>query len=61
MAQLEAKNLTSVTYIQGKSLMQRTSYGVCSATVSSRYLKEKMLVWLRLLANEFAPIPADIV
>ena len=26
---------------------------VCSATLSSRYHKEKMLVWLRLVANEF--------
>lgn len=33
---------------------RRVSHGVCNVAVSSRYLKEKMIVWLRLLAEEFA-------
>lgn len=32
---------------------------VCTATLSSRYLKEKMLVWLRLVASEFGEIDAE--
>ena len=32
---------------------------VCTATLSSRYLKEKMLVWLRLVASEFSETEAE--
>lgn len=32
----------------------RLAYGLCNTVVSSRYLKEKMLVWLRLVTAEFA-------
>lgn len=35
-------------YIKGKNPTKRLSYGVCNIYVSSRELKEKMLVWLDL-------------
>ncbi len=35
-------------YIQGKHPTKRLSYGVCNIYVSSRELKEKMMVWLDL-------------
>jgi hypothetical protein len=47
-------NFRKSMYLIGRQRPKRQSYGVCSLTVSSRYLKEKMLLWLRLLAEESA-------
>lgn len=49
-------HFTKSVTIVGKHKTKKLSYGVCTVFVSSRYLKEKMLVWLRLLADDFAPI-----
>ncbi|MEK7148973.1 MAG: hypothetical protein AAB796_01045, partial [Patescibacteria group bacterium] len=34
-------------YIQGRHKTKRLHSGICTITVSSRQLKEKMLVWIR--------------
>ncbi len=39
--------------IQGKHQKRKLSYGVCSISVSDKYLKKKILVWLDLFAREF--------
>jgi hypothetical protein len=46
--------------VKGRHKTKKLTYGVCYVVVSSRYLKEKMLVWLRLLGQEF-PKNADMV
>jgi hypothetical protein len=53
-------NFSKSVYIQGRHKSKRVSYGVCTVTVSSRYLKEKVLVWLRLLADDLAPISTGV-
>jgi hypothetical protein len=40
------------TILQGREKTKRLEYGICSVGISSRYLKEKMLVWLKLLKDE---------
>lgn len=45
-------NFKKSMVIQGRHKTKRLSYGVGNVVVSSRYLKEKMLIWLRLLAEE---------
>lgn len=40
--------------IKGRHSTKRLSYGVCNVNVSSRELKEKMLVWINLAQNELA-------
>ena len=46
------ENFTKTMFIKGRHKTKRLSYGVCNLVVSSRYLKEKMLVWLRLIGRE---------
>lgn len=51
-------NFRKSMVIQGRHKTKRLSYGVCSVVVSSRYLKEKMLLWLRLISEEkFVAMP----
>jgi len=38
--------------LKGKEKTKRLEYGICNVGISSRYLKEKMLVWLKLLKDE---------
>lgn len=38
--------------IQGRHKVNRVSFGVCNLGFSSRYFKEKMIIWLRLLPKE---------
>lgn len=45
-------NFTKSTLIQGRHKVRRLTWGVCMVTVSSAYLKEKMLVWLKMLPGE---------
>lgn len=42
------KIIRKIKIINGKHKTKRLHYGVCTVVVSSRYLKEKMLVWLSL-------------
>lgn len=39
-------------YIQGRHKTKRSPYGVCTLCITSRYLKEKMLVWLELFRSD---------
>ena len=48
---LSKESFTKSTYIKGKHGSRRLKYGVCTVSFSSRYLKEKMLVWIRLLSQ----------
>ncbi len=45
-------NFNKSIVIQGRHKTRRVRYGVCTVGVSSRYLKQKMLVWLNLLPEE---------
>ena len=42
-------NFTKCVTITGRHATRRVKYGVCTVGISSRYLKEKMLIWLQLL------------
>ncbi|MES2202958.1 MAG: hypothetical protein V4474_01385 [Patescibacteria group bacterium] len=52
------ENFKKATFIRGRHPTKRNGYGICSIVVSSRFFKEKMLVWLRLIAEE---MNADMV
>ena len=51
---LPRKNFNKCVTIQGRHRTRRIKYGVCTVGISSRYLKEKMCVWLSLLPKELA-------
>lgn len=51
---LQANNFTKSTTIIGKHKKRKVQHGVCSLVFSSRFLKEKMLVWIRLMAEELS-------
>ncbi len=40
--------------ITGKSANKRLPFGVCNVVVSSAYLKRKILIWIKMLANDLA-------
>lgn len=44
-------NFTKSITIQGRHKTNRLSYGVANISYSSRYLKEKMLIWIDLLSK----------
>ncbi len=46
-------NFRKAVFIKGRHPTKRNKYGVCSIVVPSRFFKEKMLLWLRLIAEEF--------
>jgi hypothetical protein len=46
-------NFKKATFIQGRHPIKKNPYGVCAIYISSRFLKEKMLVWLKLISKEF--------
>ncbi len=46
-------NFHRATVMRSRTAVRQSPYGVCSVVVSSRFLKEKMLVWLRLISQEF--------
>ena len=48
------QNFRKSMYIKGRHPTKRLSYGVCNIVVSSRYLKEKILVWLSLINQEYS-------
>jgi hypothetical protein len=48
---LSDSNFTKSITIQGRHKTNRLSYGVANISYSSRYLKEKMLVWIDLLSK----------
>ena len=49
---LTSKNFNKSVVIKGRHKTRRVTQGVCNITVSSKYLKIKMLEWLNLLAQE---------
>lgn len=46
---LKEQNFIKSTIINGRHKTRRLQYGICNATVSSTYLKTKLLVWLKLM------------
>lgn len=50
---LPPDNFTKSIIIKGRRSSQEKHFGMCNIAVSSRYLKEKMLIWLNLLKDEF--------
>lgn len=53
-AKIPLQSFTKSTFIRKNKGKDSPISSVCTATHSSRYLKEKMLVWLRLQGEEFA-------
>lgn len=51
-SELPLSQFTKSVRVQGRHRTNRLSWGVCLVTVSSTYLKEKMLEWLKLLPGE---------
>lgn len=49
---LPSVNFGKSTVIQGRHKTRRLRHGVCTVGVSSKYLKQKMLVWLDLLPDQ---------
>jgi glycosyltransferase involved in cell wall biosynthesis len=50
---LSRKNFTKSIMIQGRHKTKKVVHGICTLSYSSRFLKEKMLVWMSLLAEDF--------
>lgn len=46
---LRKRNFTKSIIIQGRHKTRRVHFGVCNVGVSSKYLKQKLSVWLQLL------------
>lgn len=46
---LHEGNFNKSVVIRGRHKTRRLQYGVCNITISSAYLKEKMMIWLSLL------------
>lgn len=51
---LSKSNFTKSIVIQGRHKTRRVQYGICTLTFSSRFLKEKMLIWISLFGKELA-------
>lgn len=51
-ANIPIQSFTKSTFRRKKGTNPLLPSSICTATVSSRYLKEKMLVWLRLVAQD---------
>ncbi|MCR4279175.1 MAG: hypothetical protein NUV78_00345 [Candidatus Zambryskibacteria bacterium] len=49
---LSRSNFTKSIVIQGRHKTRRVQYGICTLNFSSRFLKEKMLIWMRLAAED---------
>jgi hypothetical protein len=49
---LNRKNFTKSIMIKGRHKTRKVSSGICTVSYSSRFLKEKMLVWMSLLAED---------
>jgi hypothetical protein len=49
---LSRKNFTKSIMIKGRHKTKRVNYGICTLGYSSRFLKEKMLIWMNLLAKD---------
>lgn len=49
---LPLNQFANVVWIKGRHKTKRTMNGICSLHITSRYLKEKMLVWLELFSKE---------
>ncbi len=49
---IPSQNFTKCVTIQGRHKVRRLTWGVCIVTVSSTYLKEKVLTWVKLLPKE---------
>ncbi len=49
---LSRKNFTKSIMIQGRHKSRRVNNGICTLSYSSRFLKEKMLIWMSLLAQD---------
>ncbi|KKW10999.1 MAG: hypothetical protein UY50_C0023G0045 [Parcubacteria group bacterium GW2011_GWA2_49_9] len=58
---LQDDNFFQSIRIEGKSRVRRLNYGVCNVSISNRYFKEKMLIWLTLASKHFANSEAGIV
>lgn len=48
---MKLENFRKSVIIQGRHKTRRLSYGVCSVGITSRYLSEKMDVWLKLMPD----------
>ncbi len=51
---LKYDQFTKSMVIKGRSPVKKLSYGVCNMGVSSAYLKNKILKWIELLAEDIA-------
>ena len=49
---LDIRNFTKSIVIRGKHKTKRVSHGICTLNFSSRFLKEKMLIWMSLMADD---------
>lgn len=52
-SELLEKNFNKSILIQGRHKTRRLTYGVCTITVSSTYLKRKIDIWLQMLPQAF--------
>ena|SRR3989344_7124556 len=53
---LSRKNFTKSIMIQGRHKTRKVTNGICTISYSSRFLKEKMLIWMSLIAEELLKI-----
>ena len=55
------ENFTKSMYIKGKNSKNPLKYGICTVNYSSRFLKEKMIIWIGLLSKYLLIEKADVV
>ena len=53
VSSIPVEQFYKVQYIKGKHPTKRSEWGICSIVINSRALKEKMKVWIGLLAKEY--------
>lgn len=53
LTNIPLSNFNKSSIIKGRHPTKRNSYGVCLIRVSSRYLKEKIMTWIKLYQIEF--------
>lgn len=49
---LSKENFNKSIFIKGRHKTRRLKYGVCNIYIASSYLKEKIIMWLKVLPNE---------
>lgn len=53
MKRKKNSNFIKPTIINGRHKTRRLAYGVCTVSITNKYLKRKLLTWIDLYKKEF--------